>query len=81
MNSVLSDARRALADASLADYDGITRWVETVRYGGLLDCTLNGRLLAAVLLARPAYLVAKPKLKLTMPGLRLVRPAKKESAA
>jgi hypothetical protein len=76
VKTILADFRRALADADLADYDGITRWTEDVRYGGLVHCTLNGRHLAAVLAARPAYLATKPRLRLTVPGLRLVRPAK-----
>ena len=81
MKTMLADARRATADEHLADYHGIVRWTEPVRYGGVLDCTLNGRHLAAVLAARPAYLAGKPRLKITVPGLRLVRPVKlKESA-
>ena len=50
--SFLFDLRRQWIDAELAGHDGVARWTESVRYGGLLDCTINGRHLAAVLRAR-----------------------------
>lgn len=48
----LSDMRRALIDSELSQHDGVARWTESVSYGGLLDCKIDGRHLANVLQAR-----------------------------
>ncbi len=80
--SFLSDMRRALIDSELADHDGVARWVESVSYGGVVDCTFNGLHYAAAMKARPAYLATQPRFRITdLPGLRLVKaPAKSEAA-
>lgn len=72
--------RTSILDSALEDADGVVRWEEHI-YGGKAHCMLDGRHLAKVLRARPAYFANKPKLRYTAPTLRLVKPAKAEKSA
>lgn len=68
-----SDLTRQQIDDELAEVDGIALWHERGD-GGEIQCRLNGRLLAAVLRDRPAYLASRPRLRVVLPGVRTIEP-------
>lgn len=68
----MRDLIRQAIDRELADVDGTAHWSEHIR-GGSASCTLWGRHLRAVLLARPAWVALHGVPVLSLPCCRTVR--------